>query len=259
MHVLVMRLEPVAKRGSQHARGGTRCATLHHVMLPIKEISGVPAVERKWLETGKRSENGGGPFPPVTQHIVNAKSALPFRKRIHRHGVPTVKVKIAEPGIRRLRAPRISPCLSVDAAVGGMLPLRFRGERLPCPSRIGRCLSLTHIHRPIQRQRHFVEHGAPEPPIAIPLPEQRMRNSVSSFPVPVIVVPESPSLVAAGRHELEILPVCYFVAIDLKRRNIDRVSFVLIVPTKVFSAPRETQCHDTGRDADHAVNHWRTS
>src|SRR5713226_8376729 len=228
-------------------------------MLPIKEIGRVSPVERKWLETREWTKNGGGPFPPVAQHIVNAKSALPFRKRIHRHGVPTVKVKIAEPGLRRLRAPRIRSCVPVGAAVGGTLPLRLRGERLPCRSRIGRCLSLTHIHRPIQRQRHFVEHGAPEPPIVILLPEQRMRNSVSSFPVPVIVVPESPCLVAAGRHELEILPVCYFVAIDLKRRNIDRVSFVLIVPTKVFSAPRETQCHDTGRGADHAVNHWRTS
>src|SRR5208282_2616762 len=97
-------------------------------MLAIKEISRVPAVERKWLEARKRTENGGSPFPAVAQHIVNAESALAFWKRIHRHRIPTMKIKISEAGLGHFIAPRESSCLSVEAAVGGTLPLRFRGQ-----------------------------------------------------------------------------------------------------------------------------------
>src|ERR1700675_4705124 len=70
IHILIMRLEPVTKRGPQHARSGTRRAALHDEMLAIKEISRVSPVERKGLETWKWTENGGGPFPPVAQHIA---------------------------------------------------------------------------------------------------------------------------------------------------------------------------------------------
>src|SRR5260370_28444565 len=84
-------------------------------MLAIKEISRVSPVERKWLETWKRTEDGGGPFPPVAQHIVNAESALAFGKRIHWRGVPTVKIEIASLGIGRLTAPRVCP----RAFIGG--------------------------------------------------------------------------------------------------------------------------------------------
>src|SRR5271169_594365 len=165
-----MCLEPVAERRSEHAGGGKRRATLHDEMLAIKEISRVPAVETKWLETGKRSEGGGRPFPPVAQHAVNAESALASRKSVHGHGVPAVKVKIAELvvglviglGIGRLAAPRVRPCLSVDAAVGSTVPLRFRGERFACPARVGRCLGLTYIYRPVQRYGHCVERNLVE-------------------------------------------------------------------------------------------------
>src|SRR4029077_17317911 len=146
-----MRLEPVAKCGSQHARSRARRATLHDEMLAIKEISGVPTVERKGLEPRKWAEHSGGPFPPVARHIVNAESAVAFGKRIHRHGIPTVKVEIAKVGIGRLIAPRISSRASVDGAVGGALPLRFGGKRLPYPTRVCACLRLTQIHGPVQR------------------------------------------------------------------------------------------------------------
>ena len=131
-----MRLEPIAKCGPQHTRSRARRAAFHDEMLAIKEISGVSTVEGKGLETRKRTEEGGGPFPPVAQHIVNAESALAFGKRIHRHGIPTLKVKIAEPfnalvielGIGRFVAPWIISRVSVDGAIGGALPLRFGGK-----------------------------------------------------------------------------------------------------------------------------------
>src|SRR5580698_319732 len=42
IRVLVMSLEPVAKRRPQHARGGARRATLHDEVLTIEEIRRVP-------------------------------------------------------------------------------------------------------------------------------------------------------------------------------------------------------------------------
>src|ERR1700730_4628233 len=156
-----MRLEPVAKRGPQHARGRARRAALHHEMLAVKEISGVSPVKRKGLKTWKGPEDSGGPFPSVAQQIVYAESALAFGKRIHRHGIPTVKVEIAELfielSIGRLIAPRINSCFSVDSAVSSALPLRFGGKRLPCPASVGASFRLTHIHGPVQHVGDFVE------------------------------------------------------------------------------------------------------
>src|SRR5260370_42712505 len=103
-------------------------------MLAIKEISRVPAVERKWLETWKRTEDGGGPFPPVAQHIVNAESALAFGKRIHWRGVPTVKIEIASLGIGRLTAPRVCPRAFIGGAVGGGAARPRRGGRRSFPT-----------------------------------------------------------------------------------------------------------------------------
>src|SRR5260370_18554733 len=116
-------------------------------MLAIKEISRVPAVERKWLETWKRTEDGGGPFPPVAQHIVNAESALAFGKRIHWRGVPTVKIEIASLGIGRLTAPRVCPRAFIGGAIGGPpAPPPFVGP-LPLPPPVPACLSLAYRHR----------------------------------------------------------------------------------------------------------------
>src|SRR3982074_3618604 len=143
-----MRLEPVAKRGPQHARGRPRRAALHDEMLAVQEISGVSPIKRKGPKTWKGPEDSGGPFPSIAQQIVYAESALAFGKRIHRHGIPTVKVEIAELfielSIGRFVAPRIDSCFSVDGAICGALPLRFCGKRLPCPARIGAGFRLAH-------------------------------------------------------------------------------------------------------------------
>src|SRR5260370_41706958 len=119
---------------------------------------------------------------------------------------------------------------------------------------------MTRIHGPVQRQLHLIKHLAPKPARAIFFfPEQGMRNPMSGLPVPVIVVPESTRLIAASHDELEILPVCHLVLINLKRRNFHRVRFKFIVPTKAFAASSETQRHGASEDGDHSTEHWRTS
>ena len=62
----------------------------------VEEIGGVAAVERKRLESGERSKLGGGPFPAVAQHAMNAEGALAFGKRVHRRGTPAGEIKVAE-------------------------------------------------------------------------------------------------------------------------------------------------------------------
>jgi len=52
IHILIVRLKPVAKRRSQHALRGARRATLEHVMLPIEEVCGVAWIKRKRFEAG---------------------------------------------------------------------------------------------------------------------------------------------------------------------------------------------------------------
>src|SRR5260370_7828480 len=133
--------------------------------------------------------------------------------------------------MRRLRPPRVRPCVSVDAAVGGAVPLRFRGERLPCPTRVRACLCMTRIHGPVQRQLHLIKHRAPKPARAIFFfPEQGMRNAMSGLPVPVIVVPESTRLIAATHDGLELLPLCHLVLLNLHPSNFPRLPFIFIVP-----------------------------
>src|SRR5258707_12396316 len=113
-------------------------------MLAIKEISRVSPVERKWLETWKRTEDGGGPFPPVAQHIVNAESALAFGKRIHWRGVPTVKIEIASLGIGRPTAPRVCPRAFIGGSIARALPLRLCGGGLSFPARAPAFLCMTY-------------------------------------------------------------------------------------------------------------------
>src|ERR1700730_15660144 len=99
-------------------------------MFAIEKISGVTGIERKSLESGKRTKNGGSPLPSISHHVMHAKSAASRRKRIHRRWVPVVEIKIAERGIRRFAAPRIDSFGSIHGAIGGAMPLRFSRKRL---------------------------------------------------------------------------------------------------------------------------------
>src|ERR1700674_4557947 len=91
--------------------------------------------------------------------------------------------------------------------------------------------SLAHIHRPVHRQRHLVEHRAIQPAVSNSCPESRMQNVVPDFPTPIVSSPERRRVVPARVDEFEILLIGYFVLVNGKSGDVRRASIVLIVPT----------------------------
>src|SRR5580704_13888575 len=122
-----MWLKPVAERWPQHARGRARRAAFHDKVFAVEKVSRVSAVKRKWLESAERRENGRRPLPSVSQHALRTERTSAFRKRIHRDGIPTMQIKIAELRTGLVAAPRIGSFISFCSSVGGALPLLFRG------------------------------------------------------------------------------------------------------------------------------------
>ena len=96
-----------------------------------------------------------------------------------------------------------------------------------------------------------------------------MRNCLRGFPVPVFVIvivivilavaPKRARLVVPRVEELEILPVCHLIPIDGKRRDVNSVSFVLVVPAKQIAVAREAKCNGTGGNFDAPVIHRRSN
>src|SRR5579864_5198968 len=95
VHVLVMCLEPVAKRGAQHARRSTWRAAFHHKMFAVKKIGGVAGIKRKSLESGKWREHARGPFPTIAHHVLDAESAAAGRKGVYRCRIPMAEIEVA--------------------------------------------------------------------------------------------------------------------------------------------------------------------
>src|SRR5258708_12613601 len=92
--VRIMRLEPVSERPPQHARGGARRATLHHVVLAVKETRGVTRIEGHRRESRKCRELRPRPFPPITHKIMHAKRAPPAAVPPHHPPTPSSKLHI---------------------------------------------------------------------------------------------------------------------------------------------------------------------
>src|SRR4029077_5856737 len=116
--------------------------------------------------------------------------ALSHGEGIYRRGIPIVEVKIAKSRIGRFVAPGILPDRFLRSAVRRTVPLLFRGQRLPCPARIGRRLCVAHINRPIQWQRDLFEHRAIKPSLVSLAPENGVRDRMLRFPPPTAVTPE---------------------------------------------------------------------
>src|ERR1700680_2943431 len=125
VHVRVMRLEPVSERPAKHAGGRARRTTLHYEVLPIEEIRGVPGIERKWLEPGKRGEWRARPFPTISHQIGNAEVAVTLWVRSCRNRVPALEIKIAVPRGRRFLAPGVRAFAAAARAVRGPMPFHF--------------------------------------------------------------------------------------------------------------------------------------
>lgn len=84
IHVLVVRLKPVAKTRSQHARSRSRRAAFKHEMLVVVKVRGVAQVERKRLKTGQRPEGRRRPFPAVAKLPNHARRAAILRVGLDR-------------------------------------------------------------------------------------------------------------------------------------------------------------------------------
>src|SRR5260370_8895144 len=201
-----MRLKPVAESRPQHTCSGALRTALHDEVFAIEKIGGVSAIERKRLESWEWRENRGGPLPHIAQHVMYTKGAAAFGKSIDRRWIPMAEVKVAQTRIRLEIAPGILAFRSISYAISRSVPLFFCRERLPRPTRVRRGLRMTHVDRPVERQRDFFEHAAIEPAVGRLFPEHWMRNCVSRLPVPVVVAPESAHLIAASGHEIEVLP-----------------------------------------------------
>src|SRR5215467_13774921 len=112
------------------------------------------------------------------------------------------------------------------------MPLLFRRQHLACPPRVGSRLRMAHIHRPVWRKRHILEHRPVKPRLTISLPEHGMPDSLIVLPLPVMVIPKIARLVSTGSHEFEELLVCDHVTVDLKSGDMHCVGLEFIVPTE---------------------------
>src|SRR5260370_23901632 len=83
-----MRLEPVSKRTPQHARGGARRATFHHIVLAVKKIRGIARIKGHGRESRKRRKLRPRPLPPVPHKIMHAECACTGGKRSRRQTIP---------------------------------------------------------------------------------------------------------------------------------------------------------------------------
>src|SRR5579862_1299517 len=91
-----MCLEPVAKCGAEHARRSARRSALHDKVFAVEKICRVAWIERKRLETGKRSEHARRPLPSVSHQVVNSERAGAFGKRIDGRRIPVAEIKVAQ-------------------------------------------------------------------------------------------------------------------------------------------------------------------
>src|SRR5216684_8718455 len=103
-----MRLEPISERPPQHARSGARRATLHHVVLAVKEIRGIAWIERHRRKPRKRRELRPRPLPPVSGKILHAESACSRGMRAHRRRIPRFEIEVSPGRARGFLAPRIA-------------------------------------------------------------------------------------------------------------------------------------------------------
>src|SRR5579864_9606530 len=106
IHVLVMRLEPVAEGTPQHACGSARRSAFHDVVLAVEKVGGVAGIKRKALEARERSEERRRPFPAIAQEIAHAECTLACGGCSDRRGIPALKIEIAAPRRRLFIAPR---------------------------------------------------------------------------------------------------------------------------------------------------------
>ena len=159
INVLVVRLEPVAKRAAQHAGGGARGTTFEHVVFSVEKAGRVARIEGERLESRKRLKQTRSPFPAIAHQVGNPEGTPSCGTVGRRRRIPALKVKVAVPQARRLGAPWIGSFRVSPRSIRRPMPVRLGGQRLPGPTRVrarfrvAHVLSLIHICNRVEAAR----------------------------------------------------------------------------------------------------------
>ena len=140
------------------------------------------------------------------------------------------EVEVPQARIGSVTPPWIASLCAVRSSIRRAMPLLLGRKSLARPLRVGARFRVTDVNRPIRAKWNFVKHRPVEPGVIPFVPERWLRNAGFRFPVPVVIVPETPCRVSPSIHEIEKLRVCNHVFVDLKRRHVDGVAFEFVVP-----------------------------
>src|SRR5215469_15407033 len=121
--ILIMSLEPVAERRTQHACSRARRSAFHDEVLAIEEICGVSRIERKRFKTGEGREGGGGPLPTVAQKSFHAERAAALGIGVHRGRIPRPEIEVSKSCCRRVVAPWVIALTGARRSVRCAMPL----------------------------------------------------------------------------------------------------------------------------------------
>src|SRR5258708_18924332 len=231
-----MRLEPIPERAPQHACGGARRATLHHIVLAVKEVCGVARIEGHGGEPWKCCKLCPRPLPPVPHEIVDAKCTRSGGMRSNRQRVPRSKVKIPPGRPRRFFAPRIAALsLALTCSIRRAMKLRLGRQFASQPFSIRSGFGVAHVHWPFQRQTDLAKHRAVVPEVAFTPPEYGMLNTFLCLPVPGLVTPKGTVLVAPRLHEPQKIVIRHVVILDGELVDRDFVGSKFVVPSKFIA------------------------
>src|SRR4029077_21076692 len=213
--VRIVGLEPVSERPAEHARRCSRRATLHHVVLAIKEIRRISRIKLSRGKAFKWRELRPRPFPPVSHQVVHAERARAFWLRPNGQRLPSLKIKISVLGRRNLVAPGIqSLVLSPWRSVRCTMKLRLARQLSSQTVCIRACFRVAHIHRPLQRQANFAEHCPVHPQISRAMPKSRMLYSFAFLPLLRFTAPKRLVLITARLHKLQEFAVRHVEALN---------------------------------------------
>ena len=126
----------------------------------------------------RTARNRGRPLPAVADQIVDAERAGAVRMRADRLRIPAHEVEVRRArGSANASAPRISALAALGRAKRRAMEFGLGRQPQSPPARERVRLGPRHVDRPVSGQRHALEHAAPEPAIAVALPEGRMRDA----------------------------------------------------------------------------------
>src|SRR5260370_75497 len=251
--IRIMRLEPISERPPQHARSGARRATLHHIVLAVKEVCGVARIEGHGRKSWKWRKLRPRPLPPVPHEIVYAKSTRPGGMCSHWQGDPRFEIEIPPGRARRFFAPRIAALPhALRRSIRRAMKLRFGRQFASQPFRIRSGFGVAHVDRPLQRQSYLAKHRPVVPEVAFAPPEHGMLNTFLCLPVPGLLTPKGSVLVAPRLHEPQKIVIRYVVILDGEFIDGDFVRPKFVVPPE-FIAMNAFQSQD--RRSPRTINH----